>query len=178
MLRTSKLYISRYQTPSLSPPKGKPPSPLFPSPTLIPPFMGNPLFPPRSPPLTGKGDVPPFVLSPPTLIGRTQKPLLTPQPPLIRRLTPLLSSTYFSSSTSSSSLSDTAPNSHSPLRELPTLSLLLFPQPLISNTHQVPLYSLTVMVSYTVSKNHHPFSFKKKILITCIQWLHSRAPSS
>ena len=45
---------SKGQTSSASPPKVKPPSPLFPSPPSIIPLMDNPLFPPRSPTLTGK----------------------------------------------------------------------------------------------------------------------------
>ena len=55
---------SKCLTYSPSPPKRKPPSPIFPSPTSIPPLMDSPLFPPRSPHLTGKGDIPPpFSLS-------------------------------------------------------------------------------------------------------------------
>ena len=77
-LHHERWHCPKCQTPSPSPSKEKPPSPLFPSPTSIPP-----LFPPQSPPL----------FSPPPLMGR---PLLqqlpnTPQPPLIGRLTPLIS---------------------------------------------------------------------------------------
>ena len=79
----------RCQTPSLSPPKGKSPSPLLPSSILIPPLMGNNVNPPRSSPLTGKGAVPLSLLSPPLLMGRP-RPHFTPQPPLIKRLTPLI----------------------------------------------------------------------------------------
>ena len=77
---------SRYQTPSPSPSKGKPPSPFFPSPILIPPLMGKTFFLPRSLPLTSKGDDPLSLLSPPPLMGRPllpQRPPFTPEPPLL-----------------------------------------------------------------------------------------------
>ena len=47
---------SECQTPSPSPPKGKPTSSLFASPTLVPTLMGTPFSPLWSPPLMGKSD--------------------------------------------------------------------------------------------------------------------------
>ena len=52
--------VALSQIPEIFPlsPKGKPPSPCFPSPILNPPRMGKNIFPPRSHPLTRKRNVP------------------------------------------------------------------------------------------------------------------------
>ena len=46
---TSSRSVALLQMPATPPPKQKPPSPLFPSPTSIPPLLSKAVFPPRSP---------------------------------------------------------------------------------------------------------------------------------
>ena len=138
-------------------------SPLFPSPTLIPPLIGKLGFPPRTPRLMGEGDVPISVLSPPPLMGKPllpQRLLFTPQVPFIGRLTPLLpirtsphllrpryrflhlfsSTSSYSPSNSSSNPSDTSVVSPFPLVESSNP-----PTPAPSSSPQTQFTSCTIL---------------------------------
>ena len=74
-------FVSDDKHPPNLPLRGNPLSPLFPSPILIPPLMGKSVFPPRSPPLTGKRDV--SLISPSPDEGEIRgggSPLISPSP--------------------------------------------------------------------------------------------------
>ena len=159
------------QTPSSSPPEGKTPNPLLPSPTLIPPLWVQHFSPPYPLP-TGKET---------SALPRLAFPLITPTsaPPFYISTSPCLKNNspplnpYLPPSSITSTFTiiffikfvHLPPTlTHLPLhyQTPPTLRLPL--PPLRPNSPPVRFYNSTVMVSYTACRNYLPFSTRKTSL--------------